>query len=209
MNNYEFVEPTNVGVLKEKLPKELYTKLLNECLEAKIKNEQFSTGLTGSGVPDHFYLKDDENKFKEFLLPLINSYFQKYPEYLNSQNYLTKDVPLFIDTPWINLQKKYEYLPNHHHDGVLSYTVWIKIPYELEEEKNYKKLKFKNQKQYTFQFSYNDVLGNTRLWDLDISKNDEGTMLLFPSKLIHCVYPFYTSDDYRISISGNIKFKVD
>jgi len=32
---------------------------------------------------------------------------------------------------------------------------------------------------------------------------------MFPSLLAHCVYPFYTSDDYRISISGNIKFDSD
>jgi len=32
---------------------------------------------------------------------------------------------------------------------------------------------------------------------------------MFPSQLIHAVYPFYTSDEYRISVSGNIKFKVE
>jgi len=26
--------------------------------------------------------------------------------------------------------------------------------------------------------------------------------------MIHCVYPFYTSDDYRISVSGNIMLDV-
>jgi hypothetical protein len=32
-------------------------------------------------------------------------------------------------------------------------------------------------------------------------------MMLFPSKLKHGVNPFYTSDDYRISISGNIRIQ--
>ena len=32
----------------------------------------------------------------------------------------------------------------------------------------------------------------------------EGTMLLFPAKLTHQVYPFYNCDEDRISISGNI-----
>jgi hypothetical protein len=36
----------------------------------------------------------------------------------------------------------------------------------------------------------------------------ENTLLLFPAKLTHAVYPFYSSDDYRISVSGNVVFKV-
>ena len=33
----------------------------------------------------------------------------------------------------------------------------------------------------------------------------EGTMLFFPSKLSHEVFPFFNCDEDRISISGNIK----
>ena len=32
----------------------------------------------------------------------------------------------------------------------------------------------------------------------------EGTMLFFPAQLQHGVYPFYESDEVRISISGNV-----
>jgi len=27
---------------------------------------------------------------------------------------------------------------------------------------------------------------------------------MFPAKLLHIVYPFFTSDGYRISIAGNL-----
>ncbi len=30
---------------------------------------------------------------------------------------------------------------------------------------------------------------------------------IYPAKQLHCVYPFYTSDEYRISVSGNFYFK--
>ena len=39
---------------------------------------------------------------------------------------------------------------------------------------------------------------------LDVDNEYEGKIMMFPSSLVHCVYPFYTSDDYRISLSGNI-----
>ena len=32
---------------------------------------------------------------------------------------------------------------------------------------------------------------------------------MFPSYVQHEVFPFYTSDDYRITISGNVSFDVD
>ena len=38
---------------------------------------------------------------------------------------------------------------------------------------------------------------------------NKGTMLFFPSSLSHTVYPFYTSDKERISISGNIHYDVE
>jgi len=33
----------------------------------------------------------------------------------------------------------------------------------------------------------------------------EGTMLFFPAKLNHIVYPFYDCEEDRVSISGNIQ----
>ena len=35
----------------------------------------------------------------------------------------------------------------------------------------------------------------------------ENTICVFPSILNHAVFPFYTSDEYRISVSGNIYLK--
>ena len=44
---------------------------------------------------------------------------------------------------------------------------------------------------------------------IDVDKSFEGKMLVFPSKLQHLVYPFYTSDEHRITVSGNVNFWVD
>ena len=52
--------------------------------------------------------------------------------------------------------------------------------------------------------SYEDLLNMS-----SSERNDIGKIIFFPSKLNHCVYPFYTSDDTRISISGNILFEVN
>jgi hypothetical protein len=42
---------------------------------------------------------------------------------------------------------------------------------------------------------------------LPVDKTWENVIVLFPAGLTHSVSPFYSSDDYRISVAGNIKFK--
>ena len=55
-----------------------------------------------------------------------------------------------------------------------------------------------------FQFSYTGILGGISNHYVPVDESYENTMMLFPSKLMHCVYPFFTSDDYRISVAGNV-----
>ena len=37
----------------------------------------------------------------------------------------------------------------------------------------------------------------------------EGYMILFPARLRHCVYPFYETNEPRISIAGNLSYSPD
>ena len=43
---------------------------------------------------------------------------------------------------------------------------------------------------------------------LNVDKSYVGKMIMFKSSQVHGVYPFYTSNDYRITVSGNLVFKV-
>mgnify|MGYP003952026929 CR=1 FL=1 len=193
-----FIELPNLKVLKTKLPDNLYSKILNECLHCEENNIKFNTGLTATGVPAHYKLKDTRDEFFNFLNPLVNEWFKEHPDYVEHHySVLNKDCPFYNDEPWINIQQQNEFLPIHKHDGILSYSVWIKIPHIENKEKF-----------YSFQFVYNSIIGLIRTYDFQLGKKDEGTILLFPSKLHHIVSPFYSSNEKRISISGNIKMKV-
>ena len=48
----------NYGLIKTKLPKDIYTSALKECLNIKNKKEFFS-GLTEPGVAKHYFLHND------------------------------------------------------------------------------------------------------------------------------------------------------
>ena len=198
----------NLSILEDKLPTNLYNKLYKECLTARKNNSVMISGLTSSGVPDHFYIEKNLNELNDYIYQLIPKY-NDISNYLSSFKLLSKNHYLTTGKPWINFQKKHEFLPNHSHVGVLSYSIWIKIPYDEEKEKNYKKTNVDKKKFNSFEFSFTNILGQICTQSYDITKKSEGYILMFPSKLTHCVYPFYTSDKERISISGNINFNSD
>jgi hypothetical protein len=193
----------NFGYLMRDIPNELFEKLKKESFEAEsirktdfLENE-FVSGLSGSGVVKHFYVKDSLKELNEFVLETFLEY-DKVFNYLQTIITLSNPVPLVAGTPWINVQKKHEFNPNHIHDGIASYTIWIKIPYDVDTEIQ------NGRHASTFEFSYNSITGSPLNQILKIDKSWEGKMIIFPSTLQHCVYPFYTSDEYRISIAGNI-----
>ena len=116
----------------------------------------------------------------------------------------------FKEDSWVNFQKKYEYNPLHHHSGDFSFVIWYRIPYTHENES--KLGPGKNDKLKTngsFAFIYDIAPGKVDTKIIPGDTTMEGTLLIFPSNLGHCVYPFYTSDEERISFSGNFYHKSD
>lgn len=110
---------------------------------------------------------------------------------------------------WINFQKKHEYNPIHNHSGIFSYVIWYQIPYYKEDEIKYgagKYIQPEHNQNGDFVFVVPNGVG-METHPLSIDKRGEGYIAIFPSSLHHQVYPFYTSDNYRITISGNIVLK--
>lgn len=107
---------------------------------------------------------------------------------------------------WVNFQKKYEYNPRHSHSGFFSFVIWLKVPFNLEDEMNVKSNKEANTSSPGFNFSFVDhcIPGGISTKYIPVDKKYEGKICIFPAWLNHNVDPFFTSDDYRISISGNI-----
>lgn len=149
----------------------------------------------------------------EYSLPIgekVNEYIKNIADKFNNgcNFYRYKEVPLELEKQlWVNFQKKYEYNPMHQHFGVFSFVIWYQIPYYFEDEKKYN-YKTSNCDHGHFNFiyagmDYGDILSVNEL-KLGIDKSAEGYMALFPSNLYHSVNPFYSSDEYRITVAGNI-----
>jgi hypothetical protein len=186
----------NLGVITSKIPDDLFKKLKIECLNF-IEKEKMISGLTSKGVPEHYYLEYNNMELFNFLGEWVKKYEKKY-NYIKNFKVLNKEAPLIFKKPWINIQKKGEFIPSHIHDGVFSYSIWIQIP-NLKKNSN-------NESAGCFEIQYQNILGARFNHLITLNKNSEGEFVLFPSMLSHCVYPFFDTDELRISISGNICF---
>jgi len=185
----EILNLPNFGYIVDRIPNDLYEDLLSECKYAELKNPEMTSGLTDLDVAKHRYIVNTKQKLKDYILRVFEVYLKHY-ELSSHARVLTNDLPYNFDKPWINFQRKGEYVPNHIHDGVYSYSIWLKIP-----------------KVCRFEFMYTNVMGNIGPQKIILTKKDEGKIIFFPSKLPHIAYPFNDSDEVRLSISGNISFK--
>lgn len=104
---------------------------------------------------------------------------------------------------WINFQEKGETNPLHTHKGLLSFVLWVEIPYERHKTK-------RNQSVvdggFTFAIPCPSYIEQSGIFldFIDVDKTMEGTLIIFPSSWHHYVVAFNNSDDFRISISGNL-----
>jgi hypothetical protein len=152
-----------------------------------------------------------DQKQKELLASLIDPVVIEYDRNsCKGYDKIVKKMDLMIPPPelnevWVNRQKKHEFNPLHVHTGLYSFVLWYDIPYTSEEEKNASPLKVSNQGHINTSgsFQYLPTDKNNLPVTLFVDKTWNGTLAVFPADTQHQVYPFYSTDKERITISGN------
>lgn len=143
----------------------------------------------------------------KYLEQLLTPYVISYIDYINLYDYYTVNMnnhTLTLNNAWVNFQKKYEVNPPHNHSGLVSFVLYLEIPYDYEKEKQVNPGKdSRHNLGGTFSFIYPDPLGGIGSYFIKIDKTMIYKCLIFPSVLGHSVHPFYSSNGSRISISGN------
>ena len=195
MNFFEYRLNNNPGVMQGKLTEELFTDLKSNIDQSR--NLAFSKNENMIGQLEKEYYLILSRNLQVFLLSAAQEYQKMFQYELNKK-------PAIVDH-WLNIQKKHEYQPVHNHSDLIAWVIWVNIPYELEDELNQPNCKNTRMKRNSaFEFVYCQLGGEIKTNPIFLSNKDEGTILMFPSKLRHAVYPFFTSDEERISVAGNI-----
>ena len=197
------------GWLEIELSKDVLMRLWDYIETAK-KNPIDANYKLAGNISKSLDLEDKDNWFfNTILTPSINKFHEYYSKYIKQMSILSEDAPFCLNEFWVNFQKENEFNPIHNHSGIWSFVIWVKIPTDWKEQLALSISANSNAPNASnFNFQYTTMLGDIGYHTYNLGKNQEGTMLFFPAKLMHTVYPFYNCDEERISISGNICFDI-
>lgn len=203
----------NIGILNAKFTDNELKPMLDEINDIKAKNfsaKKFNSNLAGN-LEKEFELIECHSHMNSLLLPLTKTYNKQF-EIVDEvgSGIFNKPFPISLKKLWVNFQKKNDFNPIHRHGGVISFVIWIDVPYAIDDEKQHPASRESTSNiPGHFQFLYTNILGGLSPYNIPADYTFKNQMVMFPAKLSHSVYPFRTSDDYRISVSGNFGFDIE
>jgi hypothetical protein len=216
INHFQLSKKTIAQLFK--LPQQMIDYLWERIDIAKKEQKCIKKGLAGH-VSNSYKLDDPQNLVVKNLYKIVNDLGSnpKMFDFINMElENIYKRIGLenvrlepYLTKLWVNFQKKGEFQPIHHHLGVFSFVIWMDIPYHSKDEAKLTSAKTSCQDPLggNFTFACPDELSRSITEHvIKMSPEMNGYCCFFPSDLCHQVYPFYTSDKDRISISGNIHY---
>ena len=173
---------SNLGIKDiEKINSYLENNLLND--DDKKKKLDASNSLVGK-VKEEIYLEKEflEKEFLNIIGPHINNFL------VNSNYKSHKSIN--IDSCWVVRQYESEYNPVHSHNGDVSGVLYLKFPQDRKSGKD---------GSITFVNSPTFFLNRGHL----TLTPEVGSIFLFPSYVLHTVYPIRENQEERRCIAFN------
>lgn len=213
MNKTALKHFNNIGYLKHTFKEEELSFLREEVNDIKCDFDGHSNNAinkTLAGNLEYSYeLPKSLSKLEKLLFPYLDEFNREFG-YMKSITPMTDNVPITLNQAWVNFQKKTEFNPVHNHTGVISFVLYLDVPYYIEDEMQMASSVNSNYNvPGHFSFFYIDSMGEISPEVIPVDKTYRNILLMFPAKMMHCVYPFYTSDEYRISVSGNFSLNTN
>jgi len=159
-----------------------------------------------NGVSTKIELHDCKDHVASIVRMAINQY-NKENNWPHQYNVLGESRPLKLYNLWANFMSKTQYEPIHDHGGVMSFVIWLRIPYNIAEELAARP-QVPEHCNTSGRFSLHSInaLGRIQHTILPLESTWENVLCLFPAPTHHSVFPFYSSDGLRVSIAGNFFF---
>ena len=164
----------NVGVVEAQLPENVVENIWKVINEAREQPEDMKPELAGN-ISSSIRLDASSPLLEKFVSEVLPSFMDSH-----IQNY---------GSPWRAVIKEGQGLPT-----------------SFAEQRELRICADSNADNVisNFAFSYTNTLGKVSTFAYNMEKEAEGYMVMFPSQMLHQVFPFYDNDGERISISGNI-----
>jgi len=189
----------------DKIPDDIFKKLKKIVNIKKVKANDTLAG----NMEEEYYLNEHTSILEKYIIDHAFSYSPLVTNINKTHKAFTENRPLTLSNLWVNHQKKHEFNPIHNHSGVLSFIVFIQIPYLIKDQDKISPGKYSNGNR-AGRLAFLEITPTGRIEHkvLDVDKTWEQSVLIFPAELNHIVYPFYKVNKPRITISGNIRYKV-
>jgi len=198
----ELLRPFGPTIGKFKLPENILTSLIKSTDQVlKDKKESWGKKLMGK-------LENEWRVLPEYLELQAIDYFHESIKSYGEANGLKSNYPS-LKVMWLNEMNQNEYNPIHiHNNGLLSSVVYLKVPDLSQSDIGNKKSLNRVASQYketdgrlefVFSTTYECNNGNLTITP------EVGDFYLFPSSLLHVVYPYQGKQTRRsISFNANI-----
>ena len=189
----QIIRPFSPAIGKYKLPNETIS-LINTHVDGILKDQNKIDELyNGDNLAGE--IKYEVKITKEFLDKHLFNTFKNYVfNYVKST--IGKEFKTFeIKSCWAVSQFESDYNPVHWHTGNISAVTYTKIPNDFGS--SYKKENLNGNIAF--------IHGNRQLTSASVYniKPEIGDLFIFPSYMMHTVYPFFSNEERR-SVSFNV-----
>ena len=201
--SFEIIKPFGPSIVKVTIPDHIISEMNSYINDLSIDNKKMSSldhghKLAGN-VAQEFRL-DIEFMKKINWAEFLASSCQKW--LLEGHNISIKKFEI-IDS-WVVRQFKNDYNPIHYHGGEISGVGYLKVPKNMGETVQKSKKVNHNGKLVLIDGSKKFVCTPTYVITPQV-----GDFYLFPSYMMHTVYPFSDTTEERRSVSFNAKIDDD
>lgn len=163
-----------------------------------------STGYRNQRIP----LVVSVEHLDSLIRPLIWAYDQQYG-YPGSVKLFKEPRGLRLEDCWVNFVGPGEATPIHNHGGVMSWCLWLRVPYSRQEEIAARPwVPAANNINGEFAFHTVADQGRIQTIPLGVDRTWERTLAIWPAHTYHSVFPFHSTDQLRVSVAGNYWFDV-
>jgi len=208
----EIIKPFGPRILKIVLPKEILNKLIDitDKLIVDDKRENYGCTLAGQIKEEVKISKEilKEEKLDEVFDMYLRTYVLSCLKELNGFTEDTHDILCSTQSMWFNeMQPGGEYNPAHFHTKCfVSSTLYLKVP-ETKEKIREDGEECKIDRDGIIEFIDRSVApGFLQRGTLTVEPQ-VGVMYIWPSSLLHTVYPFF-GNEVRRSIAWNGTYRV-
>ena len=174
-NIIDVITPRNYGIIEIDLSESILDYLWKISNKSKNKKECLKNSLAGN-ISNSYSVEDENNYFyNEVLEPVLKIYSNSFKGHhpiighpYNRDCFVKEidcdnnfNIKFKLETFWVNYQNKHEFNPIQNHSGVYSFVIWLKIPYDYEDQcklPQFKGTKKIDLKPGCFEFRYVDML---------------------------------------------------